>query len=59
MASYLESEEIGGEEHSQLLIKPYNNNTLHEDKEGVRMNLLIARSINLTDLMNFAKYIHY
>ena len=34
-ASYLESEEIGGEECSQLLIKPCNNNTLQKGKEGV------------------------
>ena len=34
-APYLEPEEIGGEECSQLLVKPYNNNTLQVDKEGV------------------------
>ena len=32
-----------------MLVKPCNNNTLQEGKEGVRMNLLIAPSINSTD----------
>ena len=50
-APYLEAEEIGGEEFSQLLVKPCNNNTLQEDKEGVRINLLIVPSISSTDLL--------
>ena len=48
---HLEAEEIEGEEFSQLLVKPYNNNILPEDNEGVRMNSLIAPSISLTDLL--------
>ena len=35
---------------SQLLIKTYNNNTLWEDKQGVRINLSITRSISSSDL---------
>ena len=31
--SYLEPEKIGKEECSQLLVKPYNNNNLQEDKQ--------------------------
>ena len=38
-----------GQQYSQLLVKPYNNNTLQDGKEGVRMNLLIAPSISSTD----------
>ena len=34
-----------GEEFSQLLVKPYNNNILQEDKEEVRTNLLKASSM--------------
>ena len=34
---YLEAEETGGKEFSQLLVKPCNNNALHEDKKGVRV----------------------
>ena len=34
-----------------MLVKPYNNNTLQEDKERLRMNLLIATSISSTDLL--------
>ena len=37
---------------SQLLVKPCNNNTLQEDKEGVRMNLLIVPYISSTDLLS-------
>ena len=48
---YLEAEEIGGEEFSKLLVKPCKNNTLQEDKEDVRMNLLIVPSISSTDLL--------
>ena len=36
---------------SQLLVKHYNSNTLPEDKKMVRINLLIAPSISLTDLI--------
>ena len=34
-----------------MLVKPYNNNTLQEVKERLRMNLLIATSISSTDLL--------
>ena len=34
-----------GEEFSQLLVKPYNNNILQEEKEVVKTNLLIASSM--------------
>ena len=34
-----------GEEFSQLLVKPCNNNILQEDKEEVRTNLLKASSM--------------
>ena len=47
--SYLEPEKIRGEECSQLLV------TLQEDKEG-RMNLLIAPSISLTDLLSPSEF---
>ena len=43
-SSYLELEKIGIEELSQLLVKPYNNNTLQENRKGVRMNLSITLS---------------
>ena len=45
-----------GEELSQLLVKPYNNNTLQENKEGVKMNLLIALSISLTNLLSASEF---
>ena len=45
-----------GKEWTQLLIKPYSNNTLQEDKEGVRMNLLIAPSISSTDLLSPSQF---
>ena len=48
---HLEAEEIEGEEFSQLLVKPCNNNTLKEVKEGVKMNLLIVPSISSIDLL--------
>ena len=52
-AIYLEPEKFGGEECSQLLVKPYNNNNLQEDKQRVRINLLITPSINsITILQN-------
>ena len=50
-SQFLEPEEIGEDECSQLLVKPYNNNTLHDGKEGVRMNLLIAPSITSTGIL--------
>ena len=40
-----------GEECSQLLFKPYNNNTIQEDKQGVRLYLIIAPSISSTELL--------
>ena len=52
-AIYLEPEKFGGEECSQLLVKPYNNNNLQEGKQRVRINLLITHSINsITILQN-------
>ena len=45
-----------GEECPQLLVKPYNNNTLQEDKEGIRMNLLIAPSIRSMDLLSPSEF---
>ena len=36
--------------------KPYNINTLQEDKEGVRMNILIAPSINSMDLLSPSEF---
>ena len=54
-APYLEPEEIGAEECSQLLVKPYSNNTLQEVKEGIRVNLSAAPSISSTDLLSASK----
>ena len=55
-APYLEAGEIGGEEFSYLLVKPYNSNTLQEDKKGVRMNLLIGPSISSADLLSASEF---
>ena len=41
-----------GEECLQLLVKPYNNNTLQENKKRVRMSLLTTPSISSTDLLS-------
>ena len=53
---YLEPEKIVGKECSQLLVKPCKSNTLQEDKEGVRMNILTVPSISLTDLFPASKF---
>ena len=45
-----------GEEFSQLLVKPYNNNILQEDKEEVRTNLLKASSMRQTDLLSASEF---
>ena len=45
-----------GEEFSQPLVKPYNNNTLQEENEGVRMNLLIASSISSMYLLPTSEF---
>ena len=50
--SLFRSREIGGEEFSQLLVKSFNKNTLQEEKEGVRMYLLVTPSISSTDLLS-------
>ena len=55
-ARYLEAGEMWGEELSQLSVKLYNNNTLQEGKERVRMNLLIAPSISSTDLLSASEF---
>ena len=51
-APYLETEEIRGEECSQLLVKLYNNNTQQEDKQGVRIHILITHYIRSPDLLS-------
>ena len=52
-AIYLEPEKLGGEECSRLLVKPYNNNNLQEDKQRVSINLSITPSItSITILQN-------
>ena len=45
-----------GEECSHLLVKPYNKNILQKDKEGIRMNLLIAPSISSMDLLSPSEF---
>ena len=41
-----------GEKCLQVLVKPYNNDTLQENKKRVRRNLLITPSISSTDLLS-------
>ena len=55
-AFYLEPEEIEVREYSQLLVKPYNNNTLQEEKQRVRLNLLEIPSICSTDLLSPSEF---
>ena len=55
-SSYLEAEEIVGEGFLQPLVKPYNNNTLQEDNNAARMNLLIASSISSMYLLSASEF---